>query len=81
MGSLYISATPSALSGAARLLDFGNTFDSYNLAGNGAEADALGIFWDWVMVGDSLWDAFSDERLLTELAQRQSNAEVEFAGR
>ncbi len=81
MGSLYISAMPSALSGAARLLDFGNTYDSYNLAGSGTEADALGIFWDWVMVGDNLWSAISEESLQTERAQRESKTEVEFAGR
>ena len=60
MGSLYLSAAPTVWSGAARLLDFGNTFDSYNRTETGREADALGIFWDWAVVGNTLWQAFSE---------------------
>jgi hypothetical protein len=57
MGSIYLAASPSVWSGAARLFDLGNTFDSYNHALTGIEADALGLFWDWVMIGEDMWQA------------------------
>lgn len=60
MGSLYLTAPATVWSGAARLFDFGNTFDSYNRTEHPSEADGLAIFWDWVMVGNALWQAASD---------------------
>jgi len=54
MGS-YLYASPSFLSGAARLLDFGNTYDTYNHAVTGSQADSLGLLWDWALVGNDLW--------------------------
>jgi hypothetical protein len=81
MGSLYLCAPPSALSGAARLLDFGNTFDSYNRAEIGAEADALGILWDWAMVGDSLWQALFEFESSTEFPELENQTESQLANR
>jgi hypothetical protein len=56
MGS-YLYASPSFLSGAARLLDFGNTYDTYNQTVTGSQADSLGLLWDWAAVGDDLWQS------------------------
>ena len=36
----FLFATPSFLSGAARVLDIGGTFDSYNSSESTEEADA-----------------------------------------
>lgn len=54
MGS-YLYSCPGVLSGVARLLDFGNTYDQYNRAPNANQADALGILWDWATVADDMW--------------------------
>lgn len=54
MGS-YLYASPSFLAGAARLLDFGNTYDAYNHTVTGSQADSLGLLWDWAVVGNDLW--------------------------
>ena len=81
MGSLYLCPPPSALSGVARLLDFGNTFDSYNRAENGAEADGLRILWDWAVVGDSLWQALAANESITEMPEGVKRTEAEMASR
>jgi hypothetical protein len=60
MGSLYLCSKPSIWSGAARLLDFGNTFDAYNHSATGPQADALGLLWDWAIVGNDLWQSMLD---------------------
>ncbi len=81
MGTLYLSAPPSAWSGAARLLDFGNTFDRYNRAETGPQADAIGILWDWAMVGNSLWQALSEYESVNDLSESGSPTEAELASR
>jgi hypothetical protein len=81
MGSLFLCAPPSALSGAGRLLDFGNTFDAYNRAETGAQADAIGILWDWAMVGGSLWQALSEYEASTKPSEVGTESEVEMASR
>jgi len=53
MGS-YLYSPPSYLSGFARLLDFGNTYDQYNRAVSGQQADALGLLWDWSAVASDM---------------------------
>ena len=58
MGS-YLYASPSFLSGAARLLDFGNTYEVYNHAVTGSQADALGLLGDWALVGNDLWQGIN----------------------
>ena len=60
MDSLYLCAQPNFWYGAARLLDFGNTFDAYNNVANGEQADGLGIMFDWAVVRNDLWHAIMD---------------------
>lgn len=84
MGSLYLGASLGVWSGTARLYDFGNTFDSYNHAPSGSQADALGIFWDWVMVGRDMWQAISEAEADMNLKLDRTNeerVEMESAGR
>lgn len=73
MGSLYLSADPSICSGMARLFDFGCTFDTYNHAATGAQADDIGILWDWAIVGNDLWGAVHtcEDRLNTVKPQTE----------
>ena len=47
-------AVPSWLSGAARALDMGGTFDRYNFSRTGTEADRRAIASDWHRIGDDL---------------------------
>ncbi len=53
----FLTAEPSFVSGAARLLDWWGTYDSYNVSRNGREADAKAMFSDWRMVGQDLAEA------------------------
>lgn len=67
MKSLFFAATPSWFSGAARLVDFGGQFDSYNSSPSEAEADLRAIEADWRVVGQdirSAEDTFSKEQNL-----------------
>lgn len=50
----YLFARPSLLSGIARTLDMGATFDSFNDSVDGHDADALALAHDWQAVGDDL---------------------------
>lgn len=45
---------PSMLSGAARSLDLGATFDSYNYSKSEEQADAKALGADWHIVGETL---------------------------
>lgn len=80
MGSMYLCSTPTLWSGMARLLDFGNTFDAYNRAANGSEADGLGMLWDWAMVGEDLWSCvdvvYSDSESRLTLAKAKHGHEL-----
>lgn len=61
----FLFASPSLASGAARLLDWGGTFDQYNVSANGKEADTKAMLADWVSVGDDIslsMDEFDDDR-------------------
>jgi hypothetical protein len=79
MGSLYLSANPGPWSGVARIFDFGNTFDAYNNAATGEEADGIGLLWDWAMVGKDLWNAVSMHE--TKLKSSELRAESEVVAR
>ena len=57
MGSDFLFAMPSTLSGVARSLDLGGTFDSYNSSQTGEEADRKALTSDWRSVGKDLHDA------------------------
>ena len=54
MGSDFLFAMPSALSGVSRTLDLGGTFDSYNESANGLAADTKALVADWQAVGELL---------------------------
>lgn len=63
MGSNFLFAMPSVLSGVARSLDLGATFDEYNSSQTEQEADRKALCADWYAVGDALSEAieqFSD---------------------
>ena len=72
MGSDFLFAVPSYLSGIARTLDLGGTFDSYNESSTGEEADRRAISADWRMVGQDLREAMrrfdEDQPAPTQLA-------------
>lgn len=50
----FLIANPSFLNGAAHILDFWGTYDSYNQSLTTEEADARAIFSDWRSVGEEL---------------------------
>lgn len=56
----FLAAKPSALSGFARIFDFGAAFDEYNVSENEAEADAKAMYADWAAVGDSIRSSMAD---------------------
>lgn len=63
MKTLFLCADPSWLSGAARILDLGGTFDVYNSSATGEEADAKAIYSDWAIVGEDLQHAIDEHEL------------------
>lgn len=63
MKTLFLCADPSWLSGAARILDLGGTFDVYNSSATGEEADAKATYSDWAMVGEDLQHAIDEYEL------------------
>ena len=67
-------AKPSAISGAARMLDFWGYYDVYNNSRNGAEADAKAIYSDWRTVGEYLWEAY-EQLTPEESIQREQRIE------
>ena len=54
MGHDYLFAAPSFLSGIARTLDVGGTFDDYNGSPTPEIADARAAWLDWLAVGASV---------------------------
>jgi hypothetical protein len=52
--STFLFANPSMISGAAHLLDFWGTYDSYNRSRTPTEADAIALYADWRCVGEDL---------------------------
>lgn len=58
--SNYLSATPSFLSGAARVLDLGGVFDFYNLSPTPDITNTRGLASDWIAVGNYLRRALAD---------------------
>lgn len=50
----FLFAAPSFLSGAARILDLGATFDDYNKSWTGAEADAAALRNDFAAIGNDM---------------------------
>jgi len=50
-------ARPSFISGFARVLDIGGTFNAYNQSATPEEADRRAIQSDWLAVGQDMWRA------------------------
>jgi hypothetical protein len=65
--TLFLAATPSGLSGAARIFDLGATFDVYNVSTDGIEADARALYSDWSVAGDDLRRAMREVEESEEL--------------
>jgi len=82
MGS-YLYSCPGFWSGFARLLDFGNTYDQYNRAPNGGQADALGLLWDWATIADDMQKSLVmfEVKYNLELRRNTTADKVEFANR
>jgi hypothetical protein len=57
--STFLFANPSYISGAAHLLDFGATYDTYNHSRTREEADAIALYADWRSVGEELLQALN----------------------
>ena len=58
--SLY--SRPSFLSGAARLVDLGGTFDRYQTSASPAQADSRALAQDWQSTGKALRKALRQFR-------------------
>ena len=54
----FLFAQPSFLSGAARVLDLGGTFDQYN---TDPDADSVALASDWLVLGDDLFEVMGKE--------------------
>jgi len=54
MTSDFLAATPSFLSGMARVLDMFGVFDKYNRSTTPELVDSRAIYGDWQMVGKDL---------------------------
>ena len=61
----FLVATPSWLSGAARVLDLTGQFDEYNDSHTIDAADAKAIFCDWRLIGETILGVFSRESQTT----------------
>ena len=60
VASDFLFARPSSLSGVARILDFGGTFDQYNVSANDDEADAKAMYADFAAVGDAIRSSMAE---------------------
>ena len=57
----FLFAQPSFLSGVARVVDLGGTFDSYNRSANEASADLRAICSDWAAIGEDMKKAIESQ--------------------
>jgi hypothetical protein len=55
----FLIATPTWLSGSARLLDLAGQFDEYNDSDSIEAADAKALFCDWRLIGETILDAMN----------------------
>jgi hypothetical protein len=53
----FLFASPSFISGAARVLDLYGVYDSYNSSSSNYEADYKAIWSDWSVVGKDIFSA------------------------
>jgi hypothetical protein len=56
----FLVERPSLSSGVARLFDFYGFYDGYNISPNEAQADAIAILADWMVVGQDIEKAMLD---------------------
>ncbi|MEX1000459.1 MAG: hypothetical protein WD000_10965 [Thermodesulfobacteriota bacterium] len=49
--SFFLFARPSFLEGVARIFDFGNTLNNYNVSRTSEESDIKAIKRDWITIG------------------------------
>lgn len=70
--SATLFARPSAIEGAARLLDLGGTLQGYNNSQSDMEADSRALSSDWYAIGQDLGDAVGAYVLEDILAQIRS---------
>ena len=54
---MILFARPSALCGAASIIDFGGTLVRYVESNTPGQADTLALWSDWLAVGDDMWHA------------------------
>ena len=54
---MILFARPSALCGAASIIDLGGTLVQYVESNSGGQADTLALWSDWLAVGDDIWHA------------------------
>jgi len=59
----FLFAHPSFLSGVARSLDLGGTFDDYNASDTPKQADARAARADWLATGRDLVNAMAAQEL------------------
>lgn len=57
----FLFPKPTFLSGMARALDLGATFDAYNTSKTPAEADSIAMYNDFKAIGDDLRKAVARE--------------------
>ena len=53
----FLFATPTFVSGAARVLDLYGVLDAYNVSETGQEADYKALHSDWSIAGQALFSA------------------------
>ena len=58
----FLVASPSLVSGAARLFDFYGLYDEYNTSPTEPQADAMATFADWMVVGKDLQEAIEQNK-------------------
>jgi hypothetical protein len=58
--STFLFARPSYLSGVARTLDIGGSFNAYNESPDAQSADANALASDWKAVGEDLMAAANE---------------------
>lgn len=72
--SFLLFALPSFTEGVSRVLDLGATLEVYNEATSDAEADALALKADWMMVGRDFHSALRAIRANTDVEKTSAPA-------
>jgi hypothetical protein len=78
MSTDFLFASPSFLTGVARLFDLAGVFDSYNESLGPDRADALATFADWRTTGEDLARVMAAYR--EEAAPQQLRLDLGSAG-